>query len=91
MPGQSWRGKKKEEGKVSQTSDNTTKLQSFSSQNSVVLVQNRHMDHWNRIESPETHLWSINLQRRRQEYQMGRKTVSSASCAGKVGQLLVSQ
>ena len=47
--------KKKEEGKLSQTSDNTTKLQSCSSQNSVVLVQSRHMDHWNRIDSPETH------------------------------------
>jgi len=36
--------------------------------------------------------WSINLQQRRQEYKMGeKKTVSSASGAGKTGKLHVNQ
>jgi len=35
-----------------------------------------------------THLWSINLQQRRQEYTIEKKTVSSISC-GETGQLHV--
>ena len=40
--------------------------------------------------SKPTHLWSINLRQRRQEHKMG-KRVSSASRAGKVGELHVNQ
>ena len=37
--------------------------------------KNRHMDQWNRIQSRNkpTHLWSINLWQRRQEYTMGKR------------------
>ena len=38
-----------------------------------------------------THQWTINLPRRRQEYTMGKKIVSSASGVGKAGQLHVNQ
>ena len=38
-----------------------------------------------------THQWTINLPQRRQEYTMGKKTVSSASGVGKAGQLHVNQ
>ena len=41
-------------------------------------------------ESKFTHLWSINLGQRRQEYTMN-KTVSSISNAGKTGQLHVKE
>ena len=39
----------------------------------------------------EPEINSINLQQRRQEYKMGEKAVSSASGAGKNGQLHVNQ
>ena len=35
--------------------------------------------------------WTINLPQRRQEYTMGKQTVSSASGVGKAGQLHVNQ
>ena len=35
--------------------------------------KNRHKDQWNRIEIPEKHIWSINLQQRRQEYTMEKR------------------
>ena len=47
--------------------------------------------HLRLFDSRLTHLWSINLQRRRQEHTMTEKTVSSASGVGKAGQLCVSQ
>ena len=37
------------------------------------------------------HLWSINLQKRRQEYIMGKRQVSSKNGAGKTGQLHVNK
>ena len=52
--------------------------------------KNRNRDDWNKIESPKIkpmHLWSINLQQRKQEY--GGKTVSSITGAWKTGQLHV--
>ena len=47
---------------------------------------------WSRIESPKIkpHLWSINLQQRRQEYTM-EKTVSLASGGGRAEQHHVNQ
>ena len=49
-----------------------TILQSYNNQTSMVLTQSRHIDHCNRIESPEMnpYIWLINLQWRRQEYTM---------------------
>ena len=38
-----------------------------------------------------TDQWTINLPQRRQEYTMGKKTISSASGVGKAGQLHVNQ
>ena len=53
--------------------------------------KNRHRAQWNRIESPEqTHTPMLSCQQRRQEYTM-EKRVSSASGAGKAGQLHVHQ
>ena len=49
-------------------------LQSHSNQNSIILVQNRYMDQWNRApRNKATNLWSINLQQRRQEYTLGKR------------------
>ena len=44
---------------------------------------------WNRIERPEINQHVYSFQQRRQEYKMGKKTVSLASGAGKVGKLHV--
>ena len=53
-----------------------TLLQSYSNQNSVVLAQKQtygpmeqHREHQNK----PTHLWSINLQQRRQEYTVEKR------------------
>ena len=46
------------------------------------------------IENPEINpctIWAPNLSQRRQEYTMGKQTVSSASGVGKAGQLHVNQ
>ena len=70
-------------------------LQSYNNQTSVVLVQKQtygSMEQNRESRSKPTHLLSINLQQRRQEYTYnGEKTVSSASGVGKAGQLHVNQ
>ena len=43
------------------------------------------MDQWKRIKNPEINLQSINLQQRKQEYTMEKKTISSGSGIGKAG------
>ena len=70
-----------------------TILQSYSNQNSMVLAQKQTYGSMEQNREPRnkpTHLWSINLQQRRQEYTM-EKRVSSASGVGKAGQLHVNQ
>ena len=37
------------------------------------------MDQWKRIKNPEINLQSINLQQRKQEYTMEKKTISSGT------------
>ena len=71
-----------------------TILQSQSNHNSMVLAQKQIYGSMEQNKEPKhkpRHLWSISLQQRKQEYKMGKKTVSSLSGAGKIGQLLVNQ
>ena len=75
-----------------------TILQSYSNQDSMVLEQNRNIDQWNRIESPEspyvsvthTHMVTLSLIKEARIYN-GEKTASSASGAGKTRQLHVKE
>ena len=67
-----------------------TIIQSYSNQDSMVLVQKQTHGSTELNREPRykpRHLWPINLWQRKQEYKMGKKTVSSASSAGKTGQL----
>ena len=53
-----------------------TILQSYSNQNSVVLAQKQTYGSMEQNREPRnkpTHLWSINLQQRRQEYTMEKR------------------
>ena len=71
-----------------------TILQSYGNQDNVVLAQKQIYGSMEQNKEPKhkpRHLWSISLQQRKQEYKMGKKTVSSLSGAGKIGQLLVNQ
>ena len=64
-------------------------LQSHSHQDSVVLVPkqtDRPMEQNREPRNKPRQLQLINLQERRQEYKMGKKTVFSAGGAGKTGQ-----
>ena len=69
-------------------------LQDHSHQDSVLLVPKQTYRPMKQNREPRNkprHLRSINLWQRRREYQMGKKTISSASDAGKTGQLHVNQ
>ena len=71
-----------------------TILQSYSSQNSMALTQKQAYGSVEQNGEPRnkpTHLWSINLRQRRQEYTIGKKTFSLATGAGKAGQPHVNQ
>ena len=70
-----------------------TVLQSYSHQNNIVWAQkqiHRSMEQNRDHRNKPMHLWSINLQQRRQEYNE-EKTVSSVSGAGKTGKLYVKE
>ena len=67
---------------------------SDSNQNSMVLSQkqtHRSMEQNREPKNKPTHLCPMNLQQRRQEYTMGKKTVSSINGTGKTGQLHVKE
>ena len=71
-----------------------TILQSYGNRDNVVLAQKQIYGSMEQTKEPKhkpRHPWSISLQQRKQEYKMGKKTVSSLSGAGKIGQLLVNQ
>ena len=71
-----------------------TIIQRYSNQNSMVLAQNQTYQSTEQDRKPRnnpTHLWSISLCQRRQEYTNGEKMVSSISGAGKTGQLHVKE
>ena len=57
----------------------------------MVLVQKRHIDQWDSIESPEInpHAYGQLIPTKEARIYNGEKTVSSASDVGKAGQLLV--
>ena len=38
------------------------------------------------LRNKPVHIWSINLQQRRQEYTVGERTASSMNSVGKIGQ-----
>ena len=61
--------------------------------NNVVLVQKRHIDQWNRIESPEINLHTCGQLIFDKEARIynGEKTVSSTTSVGKAGQPHVNQ
>ena len=60
----------------------------------MVLAQkqtHRSMEQNREPQNKSMHMWSINLQQKRQEYFMEEKTVSSTNSAGKTGQLHVKE
>ena len=60
----------------------------------MVLAQKqtyRSMEQNRELINKPTHLWSVNLQQRWQEYTMGEKTFSLISGVGKAGQLHVQE
>ena len=48
--------------------------------------KNRQIDHWNRIETRKklTHMWSINVQQRKQEYIIGKRQSLQKVVLGKL-------
>ena len=70
-------------------------LQSYSHQDSMVLLQNRNIDQWNKIDSPEinpcTYGYLIFDEGGKNIQYSGKKLASSISGAGKTGQLCVKQ
>ena len=84
----------KEQSRGHNTPRLQTILQSYSDQKNVVLTQKETCGSMEQNGEPRNkprYLWSINLRQRRQEYKNGKKTVSSTSGAGKVGQPRVNQ
>ena len=67
-----------------------TKLQSYRNQGSIVLTlkqTHKSVKQERKPRNKPTHLWSINLWQKRQEYTTEEKTVSSISGARKTGEL----
>ena len=71
--------RKKEQSRRQNSSRLQIILQSYSNQNSMVLAQKQTYGSMEQNREPRnkpTHLWSINLQQRRQEYTMGKSLFS---------------
>ena len=89
QPKQSWKGKMQQEESDSLTSNYTepTVIKLYGTSTKT----DRSMELDRKPRNKPTHLWSMNLWQRRQEYKLEKKINSSITGAGKTGQLQVKE